>query len=156
MKAFKTFSQCPDKPLNIPEAWPWQVQECIESETSLLQSEGFTVLSDSEYESHLQTHQAAFDAWLITAPKNIQPVTNQQLRSALVMTSYSQNKPNLHPEAIRAFIDTLPEPNRSMALQQWEYSNEMLRNNPLVNSLAGALGLTAQDLDNLWNYARTL
>jgi len=87
---------------------------------------------------------------------SIAPVTNQQLRSALVMTSYSQNKPNLHPEAIRAFIDTLPEPNRSMALQQWEYSNEMLRNNPLVNSLAASLSLTATDLDNIWAYARTL
>lgn len=156
MKAFKTFSQCPDKPLNIPNEWPWQVQECDESETFLLQNQEFTVMSDSEYQSYLQNHQAAYDDWLMTVPKKIAPVTNQQLRSALVLTSFSQNKPNLHPEAIKLFIETLPEPNRSLALQQWEYSNEMLRNNPLINSMASALGLTSQDLDNLWLYAATL
>lgn len=86
----------------------------------------------------------------------IPAVTNQQLRTALVLTSFQQNKPQLHPEAIKSFIETLPEPNRSLALQQWEYSNEMLRNNPLVNSMANSLGLTQSDLDNLWNYARTL
>lgn len=91
-----------------------------------------------------------------TPTSSIQPVTNQQLRSALVMRAFQQNKPELHPEAIRAYIDSLPEPNRSLALQQWEYSNEMLRNNPLVNSLATGLGLTSTDLDNIWIYAGTL
>jgi hypothetical protein len=83
-------------------------------------------------------------------------VTNQQLRTALVLMSFQQNKPQLHPEAIRLYIDTLPEPNRSLALQQWEYSNEMLRNNPLVASMAAGLGLTSTDLDNLWLFAKTL
>jgi hypothetical protein len=86
----------------------------------------------------------------------IQSVTNQQLRTALVLMSFQQNKPNLHPDAIKAFIETLPEPNRSLAMQQWEYSNEMLRNNPLVNAMAPGLGLTQQDLDDVWIYARTL
>jgi hypothetical protein len=86
----------------------------------------------------------------------IPPVTNQQLRTALVLSSFQQNKPELHPEAIKAYIDTLPEPNRSLALQQWEYSNEMLRNNPLVASMAAGLGLTSTDLDNLWLFAKTL
>lgn len=88
--------------------------------------------------------------------KAIQPVTNQQLRTALVLMSFQQNKPNIHPDAIRAFIETLPEPNRSLALQQWEYSNEMNRNNPLVNSMATGLGLTSADLDAMWLFARTL
>lgn len=86
----------------------------------------------------------------------IAPVTNQQLRTALVLMSFQQNKPQIHPDAIKEFIETLPEPNRSLAIQQWEYSNEMLRNNPLVNSMASGLGLTQQDLDNIWIYARTL
>jgi hypothetical protein len=86
----------------------------------------------------------------------VPPVTNQQLRSALVMLSFQQNKPQLHPDSIRAFIDTLPEPNKSLAIQSWEYSNEMYRNNPLVNSMAPVLGLTSQDLDSVWIYAKTL
>lgn len=91
-----------------------------------------------------------------TSSQMINPVTNQQLRTALVLLSFQQNKPNLHPDAIKAFIETLPEPNRSLAIQQWEYSNEMLRNNPLVNSMAPALGLTQADLDGVWIYAKTL
>jgi hypothetical protein len=86
----------------------------------------------------------------------IPPVTNQQLRSALVLMSFQQNKPELHPDSIKAFIETLAEPNRSLAIQQWEYSNEMLRNNVLVNSMAASLGLSSSDLDNLWLFAKTL
>jgi hypothetical protein len=86
----------------------------------------------------------------------IAPVTNQQLRTALVLTSYYQNKPNLHPDAIKTYIESLSEPSRSLALQQWEYSNEMKRDNQLVGSMAAGLGLTAQDLDTLWLYASTL
>lgn len=90
------------------------------------------------------------------AVSSIAPVTNQQLRSALVMMSFQQNRPSIHPDSIRAFIDTLPEPNKSMAIQSWEYSNEMQRSNPLVNAMATGLGLSTQDLDNIWAYARTL
>jgi hypothetical protein len=87
---------------------------------------------------------------------SIAPVTNQQLRTALVNLSNQQNKPELHPNSISAFIQTLPEPNKSIAIQSWEYSNEMKRDNPLVNSMSPLLGLTSTDLDNLWTYARTL
>ncbi len=114
------------------------------------------LLTTSYSENEKQCIRNDFNNVANTPVSSNAPVTNQQLRSALVMMSFSQNKPNLHPEAIRAFIDTLPEPNRSMALQQWEYSNEMLRNNPLVASMSSSLGLSSQDLDNLWNFARTL
>ncbi len=87
---------------------------------------------------------------------SIAPVTNQQLRSALVMMSFQQNRPSIHPDSIRSFIDTLPEPNKSMAIQSWEYSNEMQRSNPLVNAMSASLGLTSQDLDAMWAFARTL
>lgn len=86
----------------------------------------------------------------------INPVTNQQLRTALVLTSFGQNKPHLHPEAIKAYLETLSEPTRSLALQQWEYSNEMIRNNPFVDSMATSLGLASAEADALWIYASTL
>ena len=156
MKAYKTWSQKSSNPTNIPGTVASEMQECAEIQRESLEAAGYTVVSDEDYEAFLLEQASVLADWQATQPKNIAPVTNQQLRSALVLTSFSQSKPNLHPEAIKAFIETLPEPNRSMALQQWEYSNEMLRNNPLVNSMAGALGLTSQDLDNLWNYASTL
>lgn len=83
-------------------------------------------------------------------------VTNQQLRTALVIACFSQNKPQLHPDQIKTFLETLAEPDRSLALQQWEYSNEMIRDNPLVNSMAPMLGITAEEVDAIWLYAGTL
>lgn len=156
MKAYKTWSQKTNNPTNIPGTVASEMQECTEIQRESLEAVGYTVVSDEDYEAYLLEQAPVLVDWQATQPKNIAPVTNQQLRTALVMISYQQNKPNIHPDAIRAFIEQLPEPNRSLALQQWEYSNEMLRNNPMVNSLAGALGLSSSDLDGIWLYAATL
>jgi hypothetical protein len=83
-------------------------------------------------------------------------VTNQQLKQALILKSFNESKPSLHPDAIESFLKTLPEPHRSLALNYWNQSNEMLRNNLMLSQLAPMLGLTNQDLDNLWNFAKTL
>lgn len=84
------------------------------------------------------------------------PVTNQQLRQAMIVKSFGENKPQLHPESIKNFILTLQEPTKSIALNYWEYSNEMFRQNPILSQLAPMIGLTESDLDNLWTYAKTL
>ena len=156
MKAYKTWSQNSENIENIPGTVPSEVQECSEEQVEALESLGFTVVSDEEYENYLESQESIIAAWQATRPNNIPPVTNQQLRTALVNLSFQQNKPQLHPEAIRAFIENLAEPTRSLAIQQWEYSNEMIRNNPLVNSMASSLGLTQSDLDAIWVYAKTL
>jgi hypothetical protein len=86
----------------------------------------------------------------------LQPVTNQQLRQALILMSIQMNNSSIHPTAISSFLETLPEPNKSLAKNYWEYSNEMQRDNALVQSLGPSLGLSSTDLDNIWAYARTL
>lgn len=91
-----------------------------------------------------------------TIQTTLTPVTNQQLRQALILTSIQTNNPNLHPTAITTFIESLPEPNKSLAKNYWEYSNEMQRDNSLVMSLGPSLGLTSEDIDNLWVFAKTL
>lgn len=65
MKAYKIFSQCPveKKLTGIPDAWPWQLQSCTEEEREYLENEGFTVVSDEEYQDYVNQHQAAFDQW---------------------------------------------------------------------------------------------
>lgn len=83
-------------------------------------------------------------------------VTNQQLRTALVFFSFSQNKPQLHPDAIKDFLTTLSEPDKSYTLQQWEYANEMIREHELIDSIGATLGLTSSDIDTIWEYARSL
>jgi hypothetical protein len=114
------------------------------------------LLSVNYSENEKQCIRNDFNSVANPIVSSIPAVTNQQLRSALVMMSFQQNRPSIHPDAIRIFIDTLPEPNKSMAIQSWEYSNEMQRSNPLVNGMSTALGLTSQDLDAIWAFARTL
>jgi len=59
-----------------------------------------------------------------------------------------------------AMVDTaiagLPEPDRTAAQIEWEYSQEVQRDKPFVLMLAPALGLSEEDLDNLFVLASTL
>lgn len=58
--------------------------------------------------------------------------------------------------SINAAINAMPSPQKEAAQIEWEYSNTLQRNNPLVLALAPALGLTSQQLDNLFIAAAKL
>lgn len=79
----------------------------------------------------------------------IKPVSARQIRTALILSGISIS-------TIENALAALPEPDKSIATIAWEYSNDFFRDNPLVQSLAPSLGLTEEDLDNLWALARTL
>ncbi|RYF70866.1 MAG: hypothetical protein EOO22_13575 [Comamonadaceae bacterium] len=53
-------------------------------------------------------------------------------------------------------IAALPEPQRSAAQIEWEYSATVERNRPFVLTLGAALGLSAAQLDQLFIVAATL
>jgi hypothetical protein len=53
-------------------------------------------------------------------------------------------------------IEALPDPPKTDAKIEWEYSNEVQRYNGLVSSLAPMLGLSEQDIDNLFILGATL
>ncbi len=74
-------------------------------------------------------------------------VTMRQARLALLET----NKLHL----IQPAIDSLPSPQKEAAQIEWEYSGEVHRNKPFVQTLGLALGLTEEDLDNLFLLAST-
>lgn len=57
---------------------------------------------------------------------------------------------------VQAAIDALPEPQRGAAKIEWEYSNELQRNNPFVITLGAALGLTEDAMDELFIAAAQL
>lgn len=57
---------------------------------------------------------------------------------------------------VDAAIDSLPEPQRSAARIEWEYSNAVLRGSPFVASLAPALNMTAEQIDALFVAASRL
>lgn len=58
--------------------------------------------------------------------------------------------------SVDAAIDAMSEPSRSAARIEWEYSNELQRENALVLALAPALGLTSEQVDVLFISARAL
>ena len=51
---------------------------------------------------------------------------------------------------VQAAINTLPEPDKTKAQIEWEYSNALQRNNPFVTTLGTALGLSSDDIDSLF------
>ena len=57
---------------------------------------------------------------------------------------------------IDAALATLPEPMKSLAQTEWEYSTEFFRRRPLVESVGVMLGWNSEQLDNLWLLAGSL
>lgn len=57
---------------------------------------------------------------------------------------------------VQTAIDALPEPTKTAAMIEWEYSNEVQRHNGLVASLGPALNLTSEQIDTLFIEAAKL
>jgi len=81
--------------------------------------------------------------------KNIPSVTPRQIRQALVLTGISI-------ETIETTLASLPEPAKSLATIEWEYSTLFIRNNNFVKQLGPMLGFTNDQLDQLWLLAGKL
>ena len=75
-------------------------------------------------------------------------VTMRQARLALVDAGMYGN--------IQSAINSLPEPLKTKALIEWEYSNTVQRHNGFVSQLGPILGMTEEDLDNLFIAASKL
>lgn len=57
---------------------------------------------------------------------------------------------------INAGIDGLPEPPRAIARDRWEYKPTIRRNDPMIATLASGLGLTKEQVDNMFIAAQTI
>jgi hypothetical protein len=79
----------------------------------------------------------------------IPDVTPRQIRQALILSGVAL-------QDITNAINQMPEPNRSLAMVEWEYSVAFIRSNPLVAQVAAVVGWTPQQLDDLWVLARSL
>lgn len=78
----------------------------------------------------------------ITPPGPPKSVTMRQARLALHAAGLLAG--------VEAAIAALPEPTKTQAQIEWEYSNEVQRNNGIVAQLSPALGLTEAQLDALF------
>ncbi|MHB1407992.1 MAG: hypothetical protein ACYCXC_00110 [Acidovorax defluvii] len=98
-------------------------------------------------------NQSAFfreGAWAVetAVPVVIVPtsVTPRQARLALLQIGKL--------DAVSAALTAIPDPARRTAAQvEWEYATVIERNSPLVTSLAAGLGLTAADIEALFEAA---
>ena len=80
-------------------------------------------------------------------------VTNFQARAVLL------SMPSATGQAGRTLFDDINDALHTeggVALQAWEYANDVTRDGPLVNSLANSLGLSQTDLDTLFINAASI
>ena len=79
----------------------------------------------------------------------IPDVTPRQMRQALILSSVSI-------PTIEAAINSLPSPNKELAMTEWEYSIAFKRMNHLVDAIGLIVGKTPEEVDNIWRLAKTL
>ena len=103
----------------------------------------------------LTDHMTMLNAWVesyVPPPPEPEPVpravTMRQARLALL----GAGKLAL----VQPAIDALPEPAKSAAQIEWDYSNEVHRNQPFVLQMSAALGLDSTALDALFVAAAKL
>ena len=95
----------------------------------------------------------SYDGQYFTAPTQApaivpQEVTMRQARLALLDAELLAN--------VQTAINSLPEPAKTKAQIEWDYSNALQRGNSFVSTLGGALGLDNEALDNLFIAASKL
>lgn len=95
----------------------------------------------------------SYDGQYFTAPTQApatipQEITMRQARLALHEAGLLSN--------VSTAIASLSEPAKTKAQIEWEYSNALQRDNPFVTTLGTALGLSSDDIDNLFITASRL
>lgn len=74
----------------------------------------------------------------------VRPLTSRQLRLGLVLNGISLS-------SVEAAIDAIEdETDREVARIEWEYATTFERTHPLVTQVGAALGLTPEQIDNMW------
>ena len=76
-------------------------------------------------------------------------ITARQLRLQLVLNGFNLN-------AIDLIIDSLAEPNKSIAKVSWEYATTFEREHQMLELIAQQLGITETELDTIFINAEKL
>jgi hypothetical protein len=76
-------------------------------------------------------------------------ISPRQVRLALTLSGISLSQ-------IDTFLDSMNEPDKSLAKIEWEYAQSFKRDNTLVNQMAALMGLTSQQVDDLWTLGFSL
>lgn len=96
------------------------------------------------------------DGWdgeqVISAPTPPTPVPEQVTMRQARLALLGAGKLS----AVETAINALPEPQKSAARIEWDYSSAVQRHNGFVQQLGPALGLTDAQIDDLFRTAATL
>jgi hypothetical protein len=87
--------------------------------------------------------------YLPPPPAPTPTLTRRQLRLGLLGLGVTSAQ-------VEGVIATLPEPDRSVALIEWQDASVYQREHPLVAQIGAALGLTTEALDAAWVEAASL
>lgn len=106
------------------------------------------LLQDGVFVSPGATRNGANSYTVVSAVRVPTEVTMRQARLALLGANLLSR--------VDTVINAMSSPQKEAARIEWEYSNALLRTNPLVLALAPALGLTDAQLDALFVAAAAL
>jgi len=59
-------------------------------------------------------------------------------------------------DTVQSFITNLQEPAKTIIYTEWEYATEINKNSNSIQSLASQLGLTSDDIDNIFTIASNI
>ena len=121
--------------------------ESHEDESTITDGHLYQFVFDENYFSRLPNVGWVFDG--AECYPNIPDVTPRQIRQALILSGISMSM-------IDTALGGLPEPTRSLAIAEWEYSNSFSRRRDLVESVGQMLGWNADQLDSLWLLAGSI
>ena len=82
-------------------------------------------------------------------PKHYQTITRKQAKKALVLSGVAL-------ESIDVAINSMPEPQKTLSMIEWQDSSVLERDHDLVILLGSMIGLREDQIDSLWELATTL
>lgn len=86
----------------------------------------------------------------LNPPPPMPALTSRQLRLGLVANGISL-------PSVEAAIDAIEDPtDREVARIEWEYATTFERSHPLIEQVGAALGLTPEQIDDMWAEAAAL
>lgn len=117
---------------------------------STLLRKGWVEAPQPPYDPATQTCQWVDGAWVV-APIVVpvpQQVSMWALREAVMFAG--------EMTAIKSALDNLPEPQKSIAWNRWEYKENIVRNSPIILQLQQLLGWTDSFVDGLYKHANAI
>lgn len=137
------------KPGIIPSTWVELVIENLptpiyDEQTQTINSREYADIPNLKWIIETYVRNLTPEEILDRKPKPPGLCTPRQFRLALIDSGHNLDQ-------IQAMLENIPdETQRKKALVEWEYSIEIRRDHPLVSTFAVQLGLSEEDLDNLF------